>query len=140
MTPAEKKVVYIEDDKYIGAIFKKKLENLGYEVVHVLEGTVASEMIAKETEMADAKVILLDLMLPDTDGFDLLRAIKDSEKLKHIPVIVLSNIDGEEQMKEAMSLGVADYMVKAHYTTDQIAERINQVIHKQEALGDSDKV
>ena len=76
-------------------------------------------------------LILLDLMLPDTDGFDVLRELKACQKTKHIPVIIVSGMDSGEDEKKARFLGAADYITKP-YTGDKIRESIesnlNQII------------
>lgn len=75
-------------------------------------------------------LIILDLILPKKDGFEVLETIKADSKLKAIPVIVLSNLGQDEEIKKALALGAVDYMVKAQHPMNEIVVRIKKYIVK----------
>ena len=71
-------------------------------------------------------LILLDIMLPDIDGFDLLETIKNDEKTKRIPVIIISNLGQPEDIQQGKSLGAKDYLVKSDLSLDQVVEKVRK--------------
>ena len=118
------KIVLIEDDANIREMYKMKLELSGYVVLTADNGTKALESIKKEKP----DLILLDILLPEKDGFEVLEEIKKTtdEKIKSIPVIMLSNLSNEEDLEEAKKLGALDYFVKAKTSPREIAEKVGE--------------
>lgn len=115
-----KKVVWVEDDKLIGSILAKKLSSSGFDLFHAKNGEEA--MTALKTIVPD--VIALDLMLPGMSGFDILTAARQDERLKSVPVIILSNLSKQSDIERAKSLGAQKFLVKAAVSLDQIVEEI----------------
>ncbi len=76
----------------------------------------------------DINIILLDLILPNYDGFEILKKIRSIEKLKNIPVIVFSNLSEEKDVKKSKELGATDFMVKSNFTLDELIQRINSIL------------
>lgn len=120
----KQKIVLIEDDVYIGEMYMTKLELSGYEVVLERNGAKAVKTIKKEKP----DLILLDILLPNKDGFEILGDIKNSQddKIKSIPVFVISNLSTEEDVNEAKKLGALDFFVKAKIDVNELADRINK--------------
>lgn len=81
-------------------------------------------------EKINPDIVLLDIILPALDGFQILSFIRASKKeaLKKVPVIMLSNLGQEDDIKKAMEMGANDYLVKAHFTTEEIAAKIKEVL------------
>jgi len=126
MDLAKKSVLIIEDDQMILEMYKDKLKSVGFRVFTVSDGKKAIQRIAQGTDL-----ILLDILMPNLNGFEILKKIKSNPKTKKIPVIVLTNIGSESADNDkslAMSLGASDYMVKALNTPDDVVNRINQII------------
>ena len=73
-------------------------------------------------------MVLLDLVLPDRDGFSILEEAKKDAATKDIPVIILSNLGEKEDVSRGMSLGAADYVVKAHFTPSEVVAKAKQVL------------
>lgn len=74
-------------------------------------------------------IVLLDIIMPKLDGFAVLKMIKDDPKLKDIPVILLSNLGQDEDVKKGKQLGAADYFVKANHTPAEVVQKVKQVLN-----------
>ncbi len=121
-----KKIAIIEDDLEIKDMYRIKLELGGYEVVSAENGADVLKLIKSEKP----DLILLDILLPKKDGFEVLREIKDSKnkEIKSIPVIMLSNLSNKEDIDEAKKLGASDYFIKAKISPKEVAEKIGEFL------------
>ncbi|MCD6528329.1 response regulator [bacterium] len=121
-----KKILFIEDESALQKTFKEILEKEGYEVISALNGEAGLKLA--QTENPD--LILLDLILPKINGFDVLKQLKKNEKTKDIPVIVLTNLEGMEDIERVIELGVSAYLVKANYTLEEVVRKIKRAIEE----------
>ena len=122
------RVLLVEDDAFLREICSKKLVKEGYTVYEAIDG----EQALKGVREVKPDIVLLDIILPAIDGFQILsqiRADKDT-KISKIPVIMLSNLGQEDDIKKAISMGANDYLVKAHFTTEEIVGKIRKMIGK----------
>src|SRR3989344_1034888 len=119
-----KKIMWVEDDKFLNDIISRKLTSTKCVFFHSTNGEESLQMISEK--MPD--IILLDIILPGMDGFEILKKIKSDKKIKRIPVIMLSNLGQQSNNKKAKSLGAARFLVKATVTLDDILEEIKEVI------------
>ena len=119
-------VLIVEDDAFLRRLLVEKMGKSGFTVAEATNGTEVFDYL--KTTMPD--VILLDLMMPDTDGFEVLQKIKASPTTQNTPVIVLSNLGEKENIEKAMSLGAVDYMVKAHFVPDEIVTKVQSILNK----------
>lgn len=119
-------VLLVEDDTFLREICTKKLAKDGYTVYSAVDG----EQAIANVEKINPDIVLLDIILPALDGFQILSFIRASKKeaLKKVPVIMLSNLGQEDDIKKAMEMGANDYLVKAHFTTEEIAAKIKEVL------------
>lgn len=117
-----KKILLVEDDKFLRDLFAKKLKSEDYEVAESVDGE--SGLIKAKEISPD--LILLDLILPGIDGFSFLKKIKEDLALNQIPVIILSNLSQEEDVKKALELGATDFIIKANFTPSEIIEKIRK--------------
>jgi len=120
------KILIIEDDKFLRELITKKVGAEGYEVVGATDGEEGLRMAGQE----NPNLILLDLILPTMDGFEVLRQLKGEAATKNIPVIILSNLGQKEDVDKGMQLGAIDYMVKAHFTPGEITEKIKSIVEQ----------
>ncbi len=120
----KKEVLVIEDDKYLCDIYRENLEGIGLKVIIAHNGVEGLKRIKKEKP----DLILLDLVLPEKKGLDVLREIKEDKKLKNIPVIILSNLGEEEDIKKGIGLGASDYMVKIKFAPDEVIKKIKSIL------------
>lgn len=117
-------ILIIEDDKLLRDLLTEKLERSGFTVIGAIDGRQALEKL----DAVAPALIILDLVLPGIDGFEILRHIKESPATKTIPVLVLSNLGDKDDVKRAKDLGAKEYLIKAHYTLDDIVRRIEEMI------------
>ncbi len=120
----EKKILIVEDDKFLRELIVRKLSNEGYEVVEAVDGEQGVQKI-KETK---PDLVLLDLILPGIDGFEVLAQKKEDPFVASIPVIVLSNLGQKEDVDRGLGLGATDYLIKAHFTPGEIIEKVRNII------------
>ena len=119
-----RKILVIEDDVFLQSLEVNKLKKDNYEVITASTGDEALEKIKEP----DIDLILLDLMLPGVNGFDILKELKETEELKNIPVIVFSNLSEEKDMKKAKELGAVEFMVKSNFSLSELLEHINKIL------------
>ncbi len=117
-----KKILIVEDDKFLAKMLGRMLEAHRYDVVYAATG---KEAIMKAS-VEDVKLILLDIMLPDIDGFDVLETIKGSVQTAKIPVIVLSNLGQPEDMQQGKALGAIDHLVKSDLSLDEVVAKVRK--------------
>ena len=120
----KKFVVVVEDDKFLRELLVRKLMSEGFDVESAIEASAAFTILAQRTP----NIILLDLILPGVDGFEILTRIKADPKLVNVPVIILSNLGQKEDLDRAMTLGAKDFMVKANFTLDEIVAKVQGIV------------
>ena len=125
--PLGVKVLLVEDESFLREICSRKLANEGFTVYTAVDG----EQAVKYVDKTKPDIVLLDIILPAIDGFEVLRLIRanQDEKLKSIPVIMLSNLGQEDDIQKAMALGASSYLIKAHFTTDEIVNKIKEILN-----------
>jgi len=119
-----KKILIVEDDKFLRELIVKKLSNEGYDVIEAVDGEQGLLKIRDEKP----DLVLLDLILPGIDGFEVLAQKKDEPFSASIPVIVLSNLGQKEDVDKGLNLGAVDYLIKAHFTPGEIIEKVRNVL------------
>lgn len=119
-----KKILFIEDESALQKTFDEILRQEGYEVISALDG----ETGLREAESEKPDLILLDLILPKINGFDVLKKLKEKEETREIPVIVLTNLEGAGDVQKAVELGAKTYLVKANYSLEEIVKKIKKTL------------
>ena len=114
------KILIIEDDKFLRGLIAQKLKAEGYEVIEAAEGREGLEKVKKEKP----NLVLLDLVLPGIDGFEVLKKIKEDPSTSFLPVIILSNLGQKESVEKGLKMGAVDYLIKAHFTPTEIIEKV----------------
>lgn len=120
------KILIVEDESALSLVLAEKFRDEGYIVEIVEDG----EVVLEKTEQFRPSIILLDLILPKKYGLDVLQDLKNNPEFKSIPVIVLSNLEGDETIKKALLLGAVDYFVKTQHPVAEIVERVEKYIRK----------
>src|SRR3989344_5156556 len=118
------KVLIVEDDVFVGRTFERIFSLNKYEVVLVGTGKEGLE----QAKTARPDLIMLDILMPDIDGIEVLRRLKRDVATSKIPVVIVTNSAEEKQVKQARSLGAVDYLLKAEYTPDQLVEKIKRCL------------
>jgi DNA-binding response OmpR family regulator len=121
---AGKKILWVEDDKFLGTILQKRIHGYGCEVFLASNGDEAFAYLAKEVP----HVIVLDLVLPGMSGFDILKKIRDDRTFKDVPVLVLSNLSQSGDVERVKILGAEKYLVKAAVSLDEIIRQVKLLV------------
>jgi len=119
---SERVILHVEDDKMYADIIRKALESQGFSVQHVSSGEEALR------RAAFADVILLDIGLPQKDGFDVLGELKEQAETKDIPVIMLSRLSSKEDVQQCRTLGCAEYLIKTQHSPEDIANHVRRIL------------
>lgn len=120
------KILVIEDEQILAKVFQEKFEKARYEVKIASDGQSGIDL-AKSFK---PDVIILDLVLPKKNGFDVLEELKADEDFKPTPIIVVSNLGEDEDIKRALSLGAVDCFVKAQHPINEIVDKVKAVSTK----------
>ncbi|MDQ5893101.1 MAG: two-component system, cell cycle response regulator [Patescibacteria group bacterium] len=121
-----KKVLWVEDDKLLSTILSKKIEGTGYKLLKAINGKEAFAFLAADVP----DIIILDIMLPEMSGFEVLQKIKGEDRLRKVPVIMLSNLSKQGDIEKAKLLGANKFVVKAAVSLDEIIREIDALIKK----------
>lgn len=120
------KVLIIEDEEMLVNMYISKFEKEGYEIEKALNGREGLEKV----KSYNPEIILLDVIMPEMDGFMVLKQLKSETSTKNIPVIMLTNLGQEEDIEKGEKLGVKDYLVKANLTPSQVVDKVKEVLSK----------
>ena len=120
------KIVIVEDDKFLRELITQKVQKEGYQVV---EATNGEEGVAK-TKAEKPDLVVLDLILPGIDGFEVLRQIKEDSETSGIPVVILSNLGQKDDVEKGLAAGAEDYLIKAHFKPSEIIEKVKKVLKR----------
>lgn len=119
-----KKILIIEDDLFLQGLEATKLKKDGYEIFTA----VNSAEVFKFLESGKPDLILLDLLLPEVDGFMILEKIREDKNMMTTPVIVFSNLSEEKDIARAQKLGISEFMVKSNFTLDELTKKVQDLI------------
>ncbi len=118
------KILVVEDDKFLRELITQKLVREGYEVREAVDG----EDGVKKVEEEKPDIILLDLILPGIDGFEVLAKIKEKPDREDVPVVILSNLGQRDDVERGLKLGAVDFLIKAHFTPGEIIEKVEKIL------------
>ncbi|MDD3399475.1 MAG: response regulator [Candidatus Paceibacterota bacterium] len=116
-----KRILLIEDEEVLSRAISAELEREGFKIIRAFNG----EEGVKKAMSSKPNLILLDLILPKKNGFEVLGELKQSTLTKNIPVIILSALDQDEEIKKGLKMGADDYFVKSQHALAEIVEKIN---------------
>ena len=119
-----KAILFIEDESALQKTFGDFLSQEGYEMISALDGEIGLRLA--KTKKPD--LILLDLILPKLNGFEVLKKLKEDAEIQNTPVIVLTNLENLEDVEKALELGATTYLVKAQYSLEEIVQKIKKAI------------
>jgi len=121
-----KSILLVEDDPFLVDIYTTKLKEAGFSVQAVIDGKEALKKIKED--MPD--LLLLDIVLPNFNGWEILRKIERDDELKTLKVVILSNLGEKEEIEKGLKLGAVRYLVKAHYTPSEVVEEVKKILNK----------
>ena len=122
-----KKILIAEDEPSLLSVLSKKVKSLGYTVFEAKDGEQAINIFKKE----QPDLVLLDVVMPIKNGFDVLEEIKMKQKSK-VPVIILSNLSESQDLETGKNLGAVDYITKSNLSLRDITVKIHNVLEKVE--------
>lgn len=123
-TLSGKKVMWVEDDQFLSDLISRKLGNQGSRLLYARTGEEALKIL--ETEVPD--IIILDLLLPGISGFDVLEKCKADDRIKKVPVVILSNFSQNDEIERAKKLGASRFLVKASIVLDDLVRELQTVL------------
>ncbi|MAZ40506.1 response regulator [bacterium] len=115
-----KKILIVEDEKPLNEALRAKLEDSGFDVAVETDG----ESGLKHAKNDPPDLILLDILMPEMGGLEMLTHLKHEDSLKNIPIIVLTNMENKESIADAVLEGVSDYFIKADIRLDDLIGKI----------------
>lgn len=120
-----KKILIIEDDLVLQKSLKEYLSSEGFEIECASDGEEGiQKAIAEKPDL-----ILLDIILPKKDGYEVLQEVKANPEISHIPVVLLTNLDGITDVEKALELGATTYLVKADYKLEEVTEKVKETLN-----------
>lgn len=119
------RIVLAEDDEILGSLYDEALSLMGFSVGLAKSGKECLRLV----EENDPDLVILDIVMPDGDGFFVLKKIREGQKNKSVPVIMHTNLFNEEDKAEAMRLGAKEYVVKANITPTQLAQMVKKYVN-----------
>lgn len=119
-----KKILFIEDDPGMQKALCEALRGAGYEIISAFDGEEGLRLAQRDIP----DMVLLDLILPKKDGFEVLRELKGDSRTLGIPVIVLTNLEGNQEIQKALEHGAVSYLIKTNYALNEVIEKVGEVL------------
>ncbi|OGY24010.1 MAG: hypothetical protein A2Y57_01365 [Candidatus Woykebacteria bacterium RBG_13_40_7b] len=116
------KVLLIEDEKEVLDLYRLKLNLDGYNVLAAESGQAGLDLAFRELP----EIIFLDLKMPEMDGFEVLKRLRENPKTKDTPILILTNFDEEELVEKGLTLGANEYLVKSTFTPGEISKKVEK--------------
>jgi CheY-like chemotaxis protein len=120
------KLMLVEDEATLRDLYENAFRLMGYHIETAIDGQDAVDKLEQMDELP--VLIMLDVMMPRMTGFDVLNYIKNSDKFKNIPVVMLTNIGDEEAAQKALEQGAVRYLVKGDYEPKQVVEKVEETL------------
>lgn len=122
---SKKTILIVDDDEFLLDMYAVKFRELGFSVEISFSG---QEALDKIRGGLNPNIILLDVIMPNMDGFEFLQMIKKGNLLKDTKIIILTNLGQKEDIKKGMELGASDYVVKAYFTPSEIVQKVDLLL------------
>lgn len=120
------KILLIEDEEMLANMYEVKFKNEGFDLFKASDGADGLE----KSKIINPDFILLDIIMPKMDGFSVLKALKEDEKTKNIPVMLLTNLGQDEDIERGKKMGAVGYLVKANITPSEVVAAVKKVLQK----------
>lgn len=125
ITPKQFTVMLVEDESFLSKVLAERLEDEGFGRID-LAGN--GEEALQKMHDHPPHIVLLDMILPKKNGFEVLQAMKQDSVLKDIPVLVLSNLGQDQDIEQAKALGATDYLVKSNFSLQKVMSKIFSIL------------
>jgi len=117
-------ILLVEDDPFLSSVLRMKLEKESFKVVRAADGDEALNFLIEQGIKPD--LILLDLILPKKNGFEVLETIRQDPLLEKLPVIIISNLGQPSDIERGKALGVIDYFIKARLSVEELVNKVKK--------------
>jgi CheY-like chemotaxis protein len=117
-------ILLVEDDPFLSSVLRMKLEKESFKVVRAADGDEALNFLTEQGIKPD--LILLDLILPKKNGFEVLETIRQDPLLEKLPVIIISNLGQPSDIERGKALGVIDYFIKARLSVEELVNKVKK--------------
>ncbi len=124
------KVLIVEDDKSILDLYERKFSSSGYKVIKAIDGAEGVECFKSEKP----DVVILDVMLPIMNGFEVLKKIKSFNEGKDVPIVILSNYGEMPNITEGLMGGAVEYLIKVEHTPEEVVEIVEDALSSRKSL------
>ncbi len=121
-----KKILIIEDDSFLSEMYLAKFNQSDFQAEVATDGKEGLNKV----KSFNPDLILLDIVLPKMDGFEVLKELKKDSELKNIPVVLLTNLGQKNEVEKGLSLGADEYIIKAHFTPSAVVNRVKEIINR----------
>lgn len=121
-----KKIIIAEDEPVLIEMYKLYFERAGYEVLKAGNGRECIDFVKKEKP----NIILLDILMPKLDGWEVLKQLKADPETKQVPILVFSNLGQTQEIQKGLDLGADDYVIKSNMTPKELLEKVEKMIKK----------
>jgi len=119
-------ILLIEDDPFLSSVLRMKLEKESFKVIRAADGDEALNFLTEQGVKPD--LILLDLILPKKNGFEVLETIRQDPLLEKLPVIIISNLGQPSDIERGKALGVIDYFIKARLSVEELVNKVKKEV------------
>jgi len=117
-----KTILLVEDDKFLSNLLKNRLEKENFNVIHAVDGEEAVNILRTSPSKPD--LVLLDIILPKKNGFEVLEEVKQDLEFKALPIIIISNLGQDDDLSRGKELGATEYFIKAQTSIDDLISKI----------------
>src|SRR3989344_7868855 len=124
---SNQKIILVEDDPILSKVLFEELKDAGFQVWQAFDGEAGLGLI--QSKLPD--LVLLDVMMPKKTGFEVLEELKKSPKTQRIPVIILSLLGADEDVKKGLQMGANDYIVKSQHAVAEVVEKVKSFFEKE---------
>jgi len=125
MEETKAKILFVDDDNFLRKVYKAELGDHGYEVLLAADGDEGLE----KAQLNDPDLIILDMIMPRKDGFEVLTELQNNPTTANIPVIILSNLGQKDDIKKGLDMGAVDYLVKDDTTLEVIVGKVREYLN-----------
>ena len=131
----KQRIALVEDDEVLSKVISEELNDAGFDVEQAFDGQAGLELV--QSKKPD--LVLLDLLMPKMHGFEVLDQIKKKPETKTIPVIIMTMLGQDEDIKKGLKLGASDYIVKSQHAVGEIIDKVKDFFGLEQHPGGEEK-
>lgn len=120
----KKTILIVEDEAFLSEMYQTKFESLGYKVITATTGEEGLQLMRSE----HPALVLLDVIMPVMDGYEVLRRVRNDKDVKNQLIIIFSNLGQDEEVTKGMQMGADDYLIKSNLTPSQLVKKVEAVL------------